>query len=590
MKDTIQNYFKGNYRTFYEKYLPDVKKIGGEEYKALCTFHDDTEPSFNFDNQTGQYFCHGCNKKGDAIHFYAKINSLDTKRDFGKILRGIASDFNIPYEERKHHIDKTYDYTDTEGHLLYQVVRMNPKDFRQRRPGNNGNKWIWDVKGVERILYRLSQVVNAQEVLIVEGEKDADTLADLGLIATTCPMGAKKWRPEYNEYLRDKDIVLISDNDNEGREHMAQVGASLNGLVNSLKLIELPGLSSKGDLSDFIAKFDDRTEAAEKLSIMIDGAGPYKPPKKAGQDAQDNCVIGMTFEDLEKEFSGEIEWLWREHIPRALPSMVNGREGSGKTTLCLQIAKEILENEPVGMVVLIATEGFVLDTFNKMKEMELNDRRFQIPKKPDGTYRFNLKWREDCNYIANYLNQLNQPVLIVFVDSLRGASDFDANEDKMRIPIMNLNAIVCDSQKAACVWIHHFNKTDKSNLLDKSAGSPAITAAVRQVLSVTKKSAYVRSIRQAKSNVGVSTELELIKAGKDIIIRQPDQESEEGQTDRAEALLIELFKDNDTIPANEIFEEAEKDGILEHPLKDAKKRLGMQSIKIGDRWFWKWKI
>ena len=62
MKDTIQNYFKGNYRTFYEKYLPDVKKIGGEEYKALCTFHDDTEPSFNFDNQTGQYFCHGCNK------------------------------------------------------------------------------------------------------------------------------------------------------------------------------------------------------------------------------------------------------------------------------------------------------------------------------------------------------------------------------------------------------------------------------------------------------------------------------------------------------------------------------------------------
>lgn len=311
---------------------------------------------------------------------------------------------------------------------------------------------------------------------------------------------------------------------------------------------------------------------------------------RRGQGTQAKCAIGMSFEDLEKEFSGEIDWLWREHIPKALPSMVNGREGSGKTTLCLQIAKEILKSNHTGMVIWIATEGFVLDTFNKMKEMELNDRRFQIPKKPDGTYRFNLKWREDCNYIANYLNQLNQPVLIVFVDSLRGASDFDANEDKMRIPIMNLNAIVCDSYKAACLWIHHFNKTDKGNLLDKSAGSPAITAAVRQVLSVTKKSAYIRSIRQAKSNVGISTELELIKAGKDIIIRQPDQESEEGQTDRAEALLIELFKDRDTIPASEIFEEAEKDGILEHPLKDAKKRLGMQSSKIGDRWFWKWKI
>ena len=311
---------------------------------------------------------------------------------------------------------------------------------------------------------------------------------------------------------------------------------------------------------------------------------------RRGQGIPGQCAIGMTFDDLDKEFSGEIDWLWREHIPRALPSMVSGREGSGKTTLCLKMAKEILETQSDGIVAWICTEGFVLDTFNKMKEMGLKDRRFQIPKKPDGTYRFNLKLREDCNCIANYLKQLDQHVLIVFVDSLRGASEFDANEDKMRIPIMNLNAIVCDSHKASCLWIHHDNKTPRGNLLDSIAGSPAITAAVRQIFSVRKKSAYVRSIKQAKSNVGIAPELELIKAGKDIIIRQPDQESEEGQIDRAEALLIELFRDKDTIPARDIFEEAEKEGILEHPVKDAKKRLHMQSIKIGDKWFWKWKI
>lgn len=196
VKETIQNHFKGNYQAFYEKYLPGVKKIGGEEYKARCPFHDDNEPSFNFNNQTGQYYCHGCNKKGDAIHFYAKINSLDTKRDFGKILRGIANDFAIPLKEEKHHIDKTYDYTDAEGNLLYQVVRMNPKDFRQRRPGNNGN-WIWNLKGIDPVLYQLPKVLTANEVFIVEGEKDADTLTDLGLTATTCPMGAGKWKGEY---------------------------------------------------------------------------------------------------------------------------------------------------------------------------------------------------------------------------------------------------------------------------------------------------------------------------------------------------------------------------------------------------------
>jgi DNA primase len=247
VKETIQNYFKGNYRTFYNKYLPEVKKAGGDEYKAHCPFpnHEDKNASFNFNNQTGQYYCHGCNKKGDAIHFYAKLNNLDTKRDFRKILRGIINDFGIPWQEQKAHIEKTYNYTDAEGQLLYQVVRMNPKDFRQRRPGNNGN-WIWNLKEIDPVLYQLPKVLAAKEILIVEGEKDADNLTNLGLIATTCPMGAKKWRPEYNEPLKGKDIVLMPDNDLEGKEHMAQVAISLNGQAKSLKLIELPDLPSKG--------------------------------------------------------------------------------------------------------------------------------------------------------------------------------------------------------------------------------------------------------------------------------------------------------------------------------------------------------
>lgn len=126
MKEQVEQFFKNDYFRFYSKYLPQPKKIGGQEFQALCPFHEDRKPSFNFNNENGTYFCHGCGKKGNAIHFYAKINSLDDRRDFPKILKGISSDFGIPYEEREKKFIASYDYTDAQGKLLFQVCRFDP--------------------------------------------------------------------------------------------------------------------------------------------------------------------------------------------------------------------------------------------------------------------------------------------------------------------------------------------------------------------------------------------------------------------------------------------------------------------------------
>jgi DNA primase len=219
MKQAIENHFQGRYQEFYLKYLPKTKKIGGDEYQALCPFHDDKTPSFNFNGQTGKYFCHGCGKRGHALHFYGKIHDLDTKRDFLKILKGIAKDFGIPWEEQKKRIVQTYDYTDEEGNLVYQVCRMEPKDFRQRQPDGNGG-WIWNLKGIDPILYNLPAVMKAKEILVNEGEKDVRTADKMGFVATTCPMGAGKWRGSYNPPLKGKDVVLIPDNDEEGRKRL----------------------------------------------------------------------------------------------------------------------------------------------------------------------------------------------------------------------------------------------------------------------------------------------------------------------------------------------------------------------------------
>ena len=106
----------------------------------------------------------------------------------------------------------TYDYCGADGDLRFQEVRYSPKDFKQRRPDGRGG-WIWNLKGVELVLYSLPALMAAdrkEPVYIVEGPKDADRLIAGGLAATTNPMGAKKWRSEYNAALRDRHVVILA--------------------------------------------------------------------------------------------------------------------------------------------------------------------------------------------------------------------------------------------------------------------------------------------------------------------------------------------------------------------------------------------
>ena len=126
---------------------------------------------------------------------------------------------------------RTYDYLDEQGNLLFQKVRNPPGNaqrFWQRRPDGKGG-WINNTKGVRKVLYRLPEVFEAiaseRTILVVEGEKDADSLWRIGIPATCSPDGASdigkaaKWRMAYSESLGGADIVVIPDHDDAGYAH-----------------------------------------------------------------------------------------------------------------------------------------------------------------------------------------------------------------------------------------------------------------------------------------------------------------------------------------------------------------------------------
>jgi hypothetical protein len=172
-------------------------------------------------------------------------------------------------------IVQTYNYHDETRNLLFQVCRMEPKDFRQRKPDGNGG-WTWSTKGVRRVLYRLPELLAAdpgQPVFVVEGEKDADRLATLRLIATTNPGGAGKWQEEFSEFLPQRRVVILPDNDQTGRKHASDVARSVRRVVESVKVVELPGLPDKGDVSDFL----NAGGTVEHLLRLVDAAPEWTP-------------------------------------------------------------------------------------------------------------------------------------------------------------------------------------------------------------------------------------------------------------------------------------------------------------------------
>ena len=225
--------------------LKGVKRCGNG-YKAYCPAHDDQKQSLHVsEGKDGRVL----------IHCHAGCSVNDICQALGIDLGDLFPPKPKVYAGGKSPVIATYDYRDTNGKLLFQVCRTADKRFFQRRPDGKGG-WLNGLGGVKPVLYRLPEVLQAVErgemVFIPEGEKDVDNLARLGLAATCNPMGAGKWWDHYSEHLRGAKVVILPDNDEPGRKHAQQVAQSLYGKAASVKVLELPGLPAKGDVSDWL--------------------------------------------------------------------------------------------------------------------------------------------------------------------------------------------------------------------------------------------------------------------------------------------------------------------------------------------------
>lgn len=339
---------------------------------------------------------------------------------------------------------------------------------------------------------------------------------------------------------------------------------------------------------------DGRTYGEATIEKAITGTTETytrQPQKHTGSNQHTNtrkASRGLKLTELSTQYDSEVSWVWRKHFPLGLPVIVNGREGMGKTTICLQAAKEILSQHAGGNIVWLATEGAVQDTVSKMVERDLYDDRFMVGQKANETFKWDFYLQSDRHELESLLEDL-KPIICVFIDSIRGMSRLDDNDPKNGDIIQQVNSIVCDKYRAGLVYIDHHGKGQKTNLLDKAVGTTAKTSSVRGVLSVMPASKYKRIIKTAKANIStMGGELEVLKVGSNIIIQEPVTNSDDTMKDRAEEFLISLFSEQKSMQAIEVYRMGEEQGFSGSLLKTVKKDLGIQSHRDGEQAAWKW--
>jgi replicative DNA helicase len=268
-----------------------LQRAGAGELVGLCPFHEDKTPSFTVTPSKGMYHCFGCQASGDVFSFVQATEGGGFGEAVAKVaeLIGYALTDAVPTAPRatqaaSSRVVATYSYTDEAGALLYEVQRVEPgrngkaKDFRQRRKHPMDGAWVHGIKAgayrqgsggdwfpvkggdgqegddelpeIRRVLYRLPEVMAADEVWLVEGEKDVETLRALGVVATTNSGGAANdWLPEYTQALAGKRVFILPDNDEPGIKRAERIAKALRPVVKESFTTQVP---TGKDITDFL--------------------------------------------------------------------------------------------------------------------------------------------------------------------------------------------------------------------------------------------------------------------------------------------------------------------------------------------------
>lgn len=476
----------------------------GDNWSCRCPAHDDKRASLSItESRDGKLLVH-CHAGCEQASVVAELKARGLWHANKTVPPPDPTPVQINLGQGRGQVIAEYNYTDEDGELLYQALRYEPKDFRQRAP-INGHGWTWSIKGVRRVLYRLPEVLAAvaegRTVYICEGEKDVEIARSLGLVATCNAMGAdngngSKWLPEFAQVFKGADVVVIPDQDDPGIRHAEWVISTLKEVAASVRVCN-PAAGK--DLSDWVFK---GATVADIQAATID-AFATEPV-----DSRNDFLVGFEFFDVSELIADikPIDWLVRDLFETDSLALIYGQPGGGKSFFAVDIACSIATGTPfferqvkAGPVFYIAGEGHN-GLARRFKAWEASRG---VPIVPGTLFKSGGAMQvldEDSamavsDQIMRTCDQLGQAPAFICIDTLArnfGAGDENSTED-MSVFITHLDKWFRRRFGCCVSTVHHAGHN-----MERARGSSALKAAVDAEIEVGRDDSGTVKVRFTK--------------------------------------------------------------------------------------------
>ena len=457
--------------------------------------HNTGAVQYNPDDNT--WHCHSCGAHGDVLDLLKdKYGGFTAALEYGARQLGVDYPQKRPMEALREHL---YPALTGEAGRIKKV--MFSKDapvraswYHQQSDGT----WGKGCKGYAPRLYVAGgELATARVVVVVEGEKDADSVAAFGGVAVSGENGAASWKQEYSAQLAGKHIILLGDNDKPGQDYLDRAQTALLGVAKSIKRLDLrtiwPEIPAGGDISDYIAQVG-KEKAKEQIKTLITMTQPIGKMEKTQDLSREEEEFERFFRPLSEYEEEDVEWLVPEYLPRGGIVILAGDGGVGKTSVIANLAAAVSNGQPSilgpahlkgpGRVLLLNAEDSVRKVLKKRLRLAgVNQERVLCPDFKKETASFS-----DYQFGARKLERMIRyfaPDLVVF-DPFQSFLPQNVNISARNQIRQCLQPLVGLGEQIGCtvVVVCHTNKLGMASGRTRIADSADIWDIARSVLMV----------------------------------------------------------------------------------------------------------